>query len=74
MKMLSMKRPRPSIEIATPAVTSLLVKASAVKVEPWTVLKIRGFGSHLLLCQTDGLSDPCQRTLLHAPSLGGVRR
>ena len=34
--MLSMKRPRPSIEIATPAVTSLLVKASAVKVEPWT--------------------------------------
>src|SRR5271167_1744825 len=42
MKMLSMKRPRPSIEIATPAVTSLLAKASAVKVEPWTVLKIRG--------------------------------
>jgi hypothetical protein len=41
--MLSMKRPRPSIEIMTPAVTSLLVKASAVKVEPWTVLKIRGF-------------------------------
>src|ERR1700722_16186244 len=36
MKMLSMKRPRPSIEITTPAVTSLLVKASAVKVEPWT--------------------------------------
>ena len=34
MKMLSMKRPRPSIEITTPAVTSLLVKASAVKVEP----------------------------------------
>jgi hypothetical protein len=31
---LSMKRPRPSIEITTPAVTSLLVKASAVKVEP----------------------------------------
>jgi hypothetical protein len=28
MKMLSMKRPRPSIEISTPAVTSLLVKAS----------------------------------------------
>jgi hypothetical protein len=26
MKMLSMKRPRPSIEISTPAVTSLLVK------------------------------------------------
>src|SRR6516225_1738484 len=36
MKMLSMKRPRPSIEITTPAVTSLLVKASAVKAEPWT--------------------------------------
>src|SRR3984957_11678628 len=36
MKMLSMKRPRPSIGITTPAVTSLLVKASAVKVEPWT--------------------------------------
>ena len=34
MKMLSMKRPRPSIEISTPAVTSLLVKASAVNVEP----------------------------------------
>ena len=33
MKMLSMKRPRPSIEITTPAVTSLLVKASAVKVD-----------------------------------------
>jgi len=31
-----MKRPCPSIEISTPAVTSLLVKASAVKVEPWT--------------------------------------
>jgi hypothetical protein len=31
-----MKRPRPSIEIATPAAASLPAKASAVKVEPWT--------------------------------------
>ena len=38
MKMLSMKRPRPSIEISTPAVTSLLVKASAVKVEDLDVM------------------------------------
>src|ERR1700675_3156343 len=36
MKMLSMKRPRPSIEIATPAAASLPAKASAVNVEPWT--------------------------------------
>jgi hypothetical protein len=36
MKMLSMKRPRPSIEIATPAAASLPANASAVKVEPWT--------------------------------------
>jgi len=43
MKVLSMKRPRPSIEISTPTVTSLLAKASAVKVEPRTVLKVRGF-------------------------------
>jgi hypothetical protein len=34
MKMLSMKQPRPSIEIATPAAASLPAKASAVKVEP----------------------------------------
>src|SRR5580704_11586102 len=34
MKMLSMKRPRPSIEIATPAVTSLLVsrRSPSIKV------------------------------------------
>src|SRR5271166_2685529 len=43
MKMLSMKRPRPSIEIAMPAAASLPAKASAVKVEPLSVLKIRGF-------------------------------
>ena len=36
MKMLSMKRPRPSIEIATPVAASLPAKASAVNVEPWT--------------------------------------
>jgi hypothetical protein len=34
MKMLSMKRPRPTIEIATPAAASLPANASAVKVEP----------------------------------------
>jgi hypothetical protein len=31
-----MKRPRPSIEIATPVAASLPAKASAVNVEPWT--------------------------------------
>ena len=35
MKMLSMKRPRPSIEIATQVAASLPAKASAVNVEPY---------------------------------------
>src|SRR5208282_3320490 len=36
MKMLSMKRPRPSIEIATPAASSLPVNAALVNCAPWT--------------------------------------
>ena len=34
MKMLSMKRPRPSIEISTPAASSLPVKAALVNCAP----------------------------------------
>src|ERR1019366_9969875 len=43
MKILSMKRPRPSIEIATPAASSLPVNAALVNWDPWSVLNIFGF-------------------------------
>src|SRR5580693_7132159 len=46
MKMLSMKRPRPSIEIATPVAASLPAKASAVNVEPWTPFGLSSGDSH----------------------------
>src|SRR5271163_5016506 len=42
MKMLSMKRPRPSIEIAILAASSLPVNAALVNCAPWSVLNIRG--------------------------------
>src|SRR6266849_9925275 len=42
MKILSMKRPRPSIEIAMPAASSLPVKAALVNCAPWSVLNIFG--------------------------------
>src|SRR5271166_6616528 len=51
MKMLSMKRPRPSIEIATPAAASLPAKASAVKVDS------------LIGIEYPRLSEPKQRLL-----------
>src|SRR5258707_4846126 len=37
-----MKRPRPSIEIAMPAASSLPVKAALVNCAPWSVLNIFG--------------------------------
>ena len=40
MNTLSLQRPRPSIEIATPASASAPVKAAEVNCEPWSVLKI----------------------------------
>ena len=42
MKMLSMKRPRPSIEIAILAASSLPVNTVLVNCAPWSVLNIRG--------------------------------
>src|SRR6516162_1100250 len=36
MKTLSIQRPRPSIEMATPALASASVKAAEVNCEPWT--------------------------------------
>jgi hypothetical protein len=42
MNTLSIQRPRPSMEIATPASMSAPVKAAEVNCEPWSVLKISG--------------------------------
>jgi hypothetical protein len=42
MKTLSIQRPRPSMEIATPASASAPVKGAEVNCEPWSVLKISG--------------------------------
>src|SRR5271165_1076820 len=42
MNTLSIQRPRPSMEIATPASASAPVKATEVNCEPWSVLKISG--------------------------------
>ncbi len=42
MKMLSMQRPRPSLEIATPASLSAPVNSKLVNWLPWSVLKISG--------------------------------
>src|SRR3954454_4005283 len=42
MNTLSSQRPRPSIEILTPAARSLSVKTELVNCEPWSVLKISG--------------------------------
>src|SRR3954451_19848454 len=42
MNTLSSQRPRPSIEILTPAARSLAVKAALVNCEPWSVMKISG--------------------------------
>jgi len=42
MNTLSIQRPRPSIEIRTPASCSTLVKSSLVNWLPWSVLKIYG--------------------------------
>src|SRR5467141_5252064 len=42
MKTLSIHRPRPSIEMRTPAAASVPVKAALVNWLPWSVLKIAG--------------------------------
>jgi len=42
MNTLSIHRPRPSIEICTPAFFSTSVKSSLVNWLPWSVLKIAG--------------------------------
>jgi hypothetical protein len=42
MKTLSIHRPRPSIEMRTPAAASVPVKAALVNWLPWSVLKISG--------------------------------
>jgi hypothetical protein len=42
MKTLSIQRPRPSIEMRTPASISTPVKAELVNWLPWSVLKISG--------------------------------
>jgi hypothetical protein len=39
---LSIQRPRPSIEMRTPASSNAPVKAAAVNWLPWSVLKISG--------------------------------
>ena len=42
MNTLSIQRPRPSMEMATPASASAPVKTAEVNCEPWSVLKISG--------------------------------
>ena len=42
MKTLSIQRPRPSIEMRTPAWISAPVKSALVNWLPWSVLKISG--------------------------------
>src|SRR6266511_1372982 len=42
MNTLSIQRPRPSIEMRTPAALSTPVKAALVNWRPWSVLKISG--------------------------------
>ena len=42
MKTLSIQRPRPSIEMRTPALINTEVKAAPVNWLPWSVLKISG--------------------------------
>jgi hypothetical protein len=42
MNTLSIHRPRPSIEMRTPAAASVPVKAALVNWLPWSVLKISG--------------------------------
>jgi len=42
MNTLSIQRPRPSMEIATPTWASAPVNAAEVNCEPWSVLKISG--------------------------------
>ena len=42
MNTLSIQRPRPSIEMRTPALISTPVKAALVNWLPWSVLKISG--------------------------------
>ena len=42
MNTLSIHRPRPSIEMGTPAVSSTPVKRGEVNWLPWSVLKISG--------------------------------
>jgi hypothetical protein len=42
MNTLSIQRPRPSIEMRTPASISTLVKSALVNWLPWSVLKISG--------------------------------
>jgi hypothetical protein len=54
MKMVSIKRPRPSIEIAIPAASSFPVNAALVNSAPWSVLNI--FGCRRLL---QGLGAEC---------------
>jgi len=42
MKTLSDQRPRPSMLIRTPAVSSVSINAALVNCAPWSVLKISG--------------------------------
>src|SRR6516164_5961584 len=51
MNRLSIQRPRPSIEMRTPAAASVSVKAAAVNWQPWSVLKMAGLPKRQRLLQ-----------------------
>src|SRR3954454_7367267 len=50
MKMLSIHRPRPSIEMRTPAAASAPVNSPEVNWLPWSVLKISGLPNRASAC------------------------
>jgi hypothetical protein len=71
MKMLSVKRPRPSIEIATPAASSLRVNAALVNCAPWTPFCLssgKSRGVDLLATLYDEREELSRKVAFQVPS------
>jgi hypothetical protein len=68
METLSIQRPRPSIEIRTPAAASVPVNAALVNWLPWSVLKIASRPKRASACSIAKTQNDCRRMIEFARS------
>jgi hypothetical protein len=70
MKILSMKRPRPSTEIVMPAASSLPVNATLVNLDSWSALKLFGLPCRSSASSSAATQNQPSIVTLHTLTLG----